>query len=361
MERSQLQQILINNNYLQATDATSRRDFLENCGLYQHCNSVELDKKLRFYIPNLCNLLSKVYIEVNGDNKLGLIVFLDNIILFNFLFQLIEEEKVFIQDVIKKYEDWKDNYHNNYHNQKRNIITDKLAQARQNTSPAIGIQPSAKIDRNIIINFDLKELILKFSKQIKYEGAFAFSVGGDVLLLEQYIIERIRRELNQTTQRHTERFDVQLYRSTIINHQDIERDFLNKYEYDCLTNVFGYQVNTDIMLIVWNFDIPQKNMKLLAKSFWTELSERVIPFLANQSRCFVLVWANVGKKPLEGFTVLPTPDKFEFTELEAWFRSQLRNEGVPKERIDYYLNRLKKQCGNLVGTYREMNHIIQNL
>jgi hypothetical protein len=29
--------------------------------------------------------------------------------------------------------------------------------------------------------------------------------------------------------------------------------------------------------------------------------------------------------------------------------------------IEYYLNRLASQCGNLIGTYQEMNQIVREL
>lgn len=79
-ERSQLQRILINNNYLKSLDANSRRALLNNCDLKPCCNLVDFDKPLAIFIPNLCSELSKANILVDGSNKLGLIAFLECLI-----------------------------------------------------------------------------------------------------------------------------------------------------------------------------------------------------------------------------------------------------------------------------------------
>jgi hypothetical protein len=38
-------------------------------------------------------------------------------------------------------------------------------------------------------------------------------------------------------------------------------------------------------------------------------------------------------------------------------------EGIEENLIEYYLDRLEKQCGNgdLIGTYQEINQIVQEL
>ena len=101
-ERSQLQRILIINNYLKATDANSRRALLNNCDLEPYCNLVDFDKPLAIFIPNLCSELSRVNISVNGNQKLGLIVFLEYLILSDFLFQFTSEEQAFLENIIQK-------------------------------------------------------------------------------------------------------------------------------------------------------------------------------------------------------------------------------------------------------------------
>jgi len=101
-------------------------------------------------------------------------------------------------------------------------------------------------------------------------------------------------------------------------------------------------------------------MKLWAKRSWAGMHKRILQLIENQSRCFILIWVNVNKNPLGGFTSLPM-EKFKADDLDPWFRNQLQKIGVTEEQINGYLYRLKNQDGNLVGTYREMNHMIQEL
>ena len=102
-ERSQLQCILITNNYLRSIDANSRRALLNNCDLEPYCDLVDFDKPIAIFIPNLCSELSKVNISVDGSSKLGLIVFLEYLILSDFLFQFTSEQQAFLKKVTQKW------------------------------------------------------------------------------------------------------------------------------------------------------------------------------------------------------------------------------------------------------------------
>lgn len=102
-ESSQLQHILITNNYLKSLDANSRRALLNNCDLEPYCNLVDFDKPLGIFIPNLCSELSKANILVDESNKLGLIVFLECLILSDFLFRFTSEEQVFLEKIVQKW------------------------------------------------------------------------------------------------------------------------------------------------------------------------------------------------------------------------------------------------------------------
>lgn len=355
-ENSQLQQFLINNKLLQTPDAEFRSALLHNCGLEKVCTEIQLDKPSFQFVSILYKKLSEVTVIVENSERLALIVFLEHLVLIDENCKY--DEKIFINEVISKWE--KQNQKPSIQQQKVNEIENLLSQGRQKYTAFSKKETSMKIDRSIIINFDLKRLILKFREKITYEGAFAFSLGGDVLLLEQYIIERIRNELKDFTKRENQQFEIQLYKDSIIKYEDIERRFLNKYEYESLTEVFETQANTDVIFIVWNYDIPLKSMKTLAEISWSTMNDNISSIIKNRSRCFVLIWVNVNRNPLGGFTILPT-EKFEADDLDAWFRFQLQTSGVAEERINYYLYRLKNQYGNLVGTYREMNHMIQEL
>jgi hypothetical protein len=360
-EINQLQKILINNTLLQTSDVDFRNALLTNCGLGTYCSLIPLDKPPFQFVIILCQKLSEVHITVDASQRLGLIVFLEYISQIDI--SLASDEKSFLNHVITKWEQQQ-----NFSPQKtqRNQIANLLAQGRKESPTVAPVQQPIKVDRGVIINYDLEAQMAKFRQQVGYEGAFVFAVGGHDTILEQYIIERLRRELRQKTERQNERLEIRLYRKSILTSTDIKSEFLNKYNFEYFTDLFNAQGNTDIVLIIWNYDIPDKFMKSLAEDFWADITFSVSPCLKNQSRCLVIVWANVGKRPLTGLTgltALPSPKKFELCDLLPWFRSQLRMEGIEEDLIDYYLDRLEKQCGNgdLIGTYQEINQIVQEL
>ncbi|EDX75017.1 hypothetical protein MC7420_891 [Coleofasciculus chthonoplastes PCC 7420] len=360
-EINQLQKILINNIVLQTSDVDFRNALLTNCGLGKYCSLIPLDKPSLQFVPILYRQLSEIHITIDAAQRLGLIVFLEHISQLDIISSL--EEKSFINHVITK---WEQQQTSSTQKSQRNKIANLLAQGRKESPTVAPVQQPSKVDRGVIINYDLEAQMAKFRQQVGYEGAFVFAVGGHNTILEQYIIERLRRELKQKTERQNERLEIRLYRKSILTSTDIEREFLNKYKFEYFTELFNAQGNTDIMLIIWNYDIPEKIMKSLAEDFWANISSSVSPCLKNQSRCLVIVWANVGKRPLTGLTgltALPNPKKFKLCDLLPWFRSKLRMEGIEENLIEYYLDRLERQCGNgdLIGTYQEINQIVQEL
>lgn len=360
-ESCELQKLLINNTVLRTSDANFLGALLTNCGLGDFCSLIPLDKPPLQFVIILYQKLSEIHIPVDESQKLGLIIFLEYISQINIISSL--EEKNFINHVITK---WEQQQKISPQKTQRNQIANLLAQGRKESPTLAPVQQPIKIDRSIIINYDLEAQMAKFRQQVGYEGAFVFAIGGHDTILEQYIIERLRRELRQKTERQNERLEIRLYRKSILTSKDIAREFLTKYKFEYFTDLFNAQCNTDIVLIIWNYDIPAKSMKLLAETFWIDISSSVLPCLKNQSRCFVIIWANVGKLPLTGltgFTALASPKKFELCDLLPWFRSQLRKEGIDEKLIENYLNRLEKQCGNgdLIGTYQEINQIVHEL
>lgn len=96
-EKAHLQKILARSSQLQTAD--DRRNFLTLCDLIEYCD-VQLDKTSRNFVISLLAQLSKVYIKAENSNRLGLVVFLENI--SNFDLDLSEEDKKFIQDIITK-------------------------------------------------------------------------------------------------------------------------------------------------------------------------------------------------------------------------------------------------------------------
>ncbi|NES24918.1 MAG: hypothetical protein F6K41_39920 [Symploca sp. SIO3E6] len=358
-ERAQLQNLLTHKTVLKTADAELRSALLTNCGLKEYFSLIQLDKPQLAFVTILCQQLSEVHNTVDGFPRLGLVIFLEYLSAIDI--SLSPEDQGFITHVIRKWEQQQ------FSSQKtpQEKIANLLAQERQKYSTVASGEPPIKVDRDVIIDYDLEAPMAKFRQEVGYEGAFVFAIGyRHLIILEHYIIERLRRELRGKTRRQNQQLEIRLYRKSIATPADIEREFLNKYQFADFTELFNTQGNTDMMLIIWNYDIPEKLMKPLAQDFWTTIARSISPCLKNQSRCFVIVWANVGKRPLPGVngcTTLSTPKKFKPCDLLPWFRSQLKMGGIREEQIQHYLRRLENQDGELIGTYQEMNQIIHEL
>ncbi|NER24494.1 MAG: hypothetical protein F6J86_34680 [Symploca sp. SIO1B1] len=358
-ERVQLQKILTHKTSLKTADAEFRSALLTNCGLKQYCSLIQLDQPQLAFVTILCQQLSEVHPTVCGCPRLGLVIFLEYLSAIDN--SISSEDQGFINHVIRKWEQQQQ-----FSSQKtpQNKIANLLAQGRQKYSTVASGELPIKVDRDVIIDYDLEVQMAEFRQKVGYEGAFVFIIGGHSTILEQYIIERLRRELKRKTGRQNEQLHIRLYRRRITTSMDIEREFFSNYQFEDFIQLLDTQGNTDIVMIIWNYDIPDKFMKPLAQDFWTKISYCVSPYLKNQSRCLVMVWANVGKRRLPrmtGFTTLPTLNKFEPLDLSSWFRNRLQREGIREEQIEHYLQRLRNINGDLIGTYQELNHIIHEL
>lgn len=357
-QKAMLKDVLARCSHLSTTDAC--RDFLVICGLQEYSGSLRFETTDNF-ILSIFARLSQVSITNDNLDKSGLVVFLEHIIYLDEL--LPEDDKDFLKKVIEKLiEEWKTRKSSSYSKRKTDYQS-MLDNGRQESLLSIPVKQPIKIDQSVIIKYDLEAQMAKF-RQVLYEGAFVFTVGGDFTLLEKYMIERIQQELSLKNSRHNERLELRLYRKVILNSTDIELEFIKQYGLENFTDLFNTQQNPDLVLVIWNYDIPEKFMKSLAQSFWQNIKPAVLQFLVNQSRCFVIIWANVNKRPLQGLdecTPLLTPREFKSSELLPWFRSHLKDVKIEEKQIEKYLHRLEKQGGNLIGTYQEMNYIIQEL
>ncbi|MCP4542431.1 MAG: hypothetical protein GY832_35355 [Chloroflexi bacterium] len=254
--------------------------------------------------------------------------------------------------------------HHQSHSQKHNQISDWLAQARQGQFKLQSetAQQRHKVDKNIIVQFDLESLIAEFHRCSGYEGSFSFAVGGPYVVLEHYIIQRILQELKNKTQNPYKRINISLYQGDV----SIGTDVINRkltVSQDCrqVCDLLADDAPIDIVMVVWNHNIPSKDMSRIATAFWSKANAQVTPLLRKKSRCFVVIWANVGVAPLDAFVMLPVPDPLDTDNLAQWFRGRLRQLALSDDEINRYLARLASHHGDLVGTYQEMNYIVQDL
>ncbi|MFM7786728.1 MAG: hypothetical protein ACKO90_00570, partial [Microcystis panniformis] len=208
---------------LETADEDYRRALLTNCGLGKYCTLIKLNQPRFQFVTILCQKLSEVYLPVDSSQRLGLVVFLEYISQIDV--NLADDDKDFINHVITK---WEQQQQSSTQKPQRSQISNLLTQGREESATSTSVQQALKIDRGLIINYNLDKLMAAFRQQVGYEGAFVFAVAGEFVILEQYIIERIRRELKQKTGRKNERLEISLYRDSIATSADIKSKFLEK-------------------------------------------------------------------------------------------------------------------------------------
>jgi hypothetical protein len=357
-ESIKLVQTLSASTLLQTAGADDRWSLLALCDLDRHCKNIVLDAPIEAFVRNLCIHLSKVYVSDGSSEKPGIIVFLECISLMDNT--LSSDAKQFFDHVIQK---WKRCTSSDQKRQ-RTDIAQLLAQAERQQIPSVRTQKKVKIDKNIIISYNLETEMYTFRKELGYEGAFAFSIGGDITILEHYILERMMRELEAKTGRPHIKFTIRLYPNDILSTMSvIEHKLMANNICENLSDLFSANPDVDIVLIIWNYKIPLIAMKPVARAFWNEVTTNISPYLEKQGRCFVVIWSNVGtgRHVLDEVITISTPLEFVVTDLLPWFRGQLKQLEIEDDVIEQYLHQLKNQQGHLIGTYQEMQGIIKEL
>ncbi|MFB2877751.1 hypothetical protein [Floridanema aerugineum] len=298
------------------------------------------------------------YSYKGSDKKVNLIIFLEY-----FKFKLAHNEQAFITKLTTKYSHI---IENSEYQSRRKGYKDLLAKARKEQPQQLLISEPAKIDKEIIVGYDLESLAPEFTQRVGYEGIFAFAISGHDTILKDYIIERILRELKYKTERPYRKIDVRLYATDILTGGQVIESKLKIYnECQNIVDLFLPEICLDIVLVIWLYDIPEKirqDMESVAINFCQKTRREVHPFISNKSRCFVIIFANVGfEHPVNGLTSLTIPKEFETTSLLQWFRGRLKQLELEDYVIEQYLLRLQSQHGHLIGTYQELQYIISEL
>lgn len=295
-----------------------------------------------------------------SSKKIILIIFLEY---FKYKFKETTDEHEFITKLIVKYNQTIENSefqprHTNYN--------DLLARARQEQPQEPPNSQPAKIDKEIIVGYDLESLAHEFTQRVGYEGTFAFAISGHDTILKDYIIERILRDLKSKTERPYKKLDVRLYANDILTGGEVIESKL-KICHECqnIVDWFFTEAYLDIVLIIWLYDIPEKirkDMESVAMNFFEKSRIEVNPFIKQTSRCFVIIFANVGfEHHINGLTNITIPKEFDTTNLSQWFRGRLKQLNIEDYVIERYLVRLQSQHGHLIGTYQELQYIISEL
>ena len=245
-------------------------------------------------------------------------------------------------------------------------VTYNLDKARQEEAEFAARHESKKnnkIDIGLLTGYNLTFLTEKFKKSFKglYEGSFAFCMGGDSDIVDQYVIERLHRELKGYTGRPFKEVEIYLSLEDFSKGNELIEYKLKEQNDSDLYSFFGDGSNDDIFMIVWNRELPCEKIEEVAFTTWENFRNKTEVFIKDQYRILIVLWVNAEPGCLKGFTLLDIPAKFDISTLEQWFRGQLIHARLPNEKINKYWKKLENLHGDLFATYRVLRKIIREL
>ena len=248
----------------------------------------------------------------------------------------------------------------------------RMSKKRQQNHEIPTSKTGIRIDDDIIVKYDLDELVYKFKKALDYQGVFAFNLREDYTILKNYIIQRILQELEEKTQRS--------YRSPIeirLNpNQSIESidNYLKIYKnINKITDLLIDISPLDVVLIIWTYNIIDKHkLNSMIDNFLQQIKTQCDSFLENKSQCLIILFANVNaksymqesismEKSINDCITLDLPQKFDINKLCRWFRGILQQSNIPEHEINMYLERLKSVPYDLLPIYNTLEGIIDEL
>lgn len=217
-----------------------------------------------------------------------------------------------------------------------------------------------RINDNIIVKYDLDELVYKFTTALGYQGVFAFNIGGDEKILKDYIIKRIIEKLKTRTEGFLKTIKI-----ILSNHGSIESqidDHLKDDNINQITDLLAETYPLDVVLIIWNYNINKKKLNSMTDIFLSEIKTKCNCYLENKSRCLIIIFANVNiKQSIQGCINLSIPKSFQINELCDWFRGYLQNLQIQDDMINTCLRKLRNADGHLLSTYNTLEGIIDEL
>ncbi|WP_353933037.1 hypothetical protein WJM97_10845 [Okeanomitos corallinicola TIOX110] len=313
-EMAQLREIL--EEHFAARSSQYLKSLMSNCNLQDQLN-LNYNCPPKEFVEIFLAEATTTY-NYNGDGKqLNLIIFLKY-----FKFKVVDDEQEFIENLIAK-SSQRENLESPL---RRKDYNDLLAKNRQAKPQITSRVEAVRIDKEVIVGYDLETLAPEFTQRVGYEGIFTFTISGyDTTILQDYIIERMLRDLKHKTERPNRKIDVRLYPSDILTGgQIIESKLKNCNQCQNILDLFLPETCLDIVLVIWLYNIPETNreqMESVAIEFCEKSRLEVDSYINKKSRSFVIIFAHVGfEHPINGLTSLTIPKEFETTSLLQWFR-----------------------------------------
>ena len=248
----------------------------------------------------------------------------------------------------------------------------RMSKKRQQNHERPTSKTDIRINNDIIVKYDLDELVYKFRKALDYQGVFAFNIREDYKILKNYIIKRILQELEEKTQREYRRPPIDI----ILNQdQSIESidNYLKIYNINKITDLLSDIHPLDVVLIIWTYYIIDKHkLNSMIDNLLQQIKTKCDCLLENKSQCLIILFANVNaksymqesismEKSINDCITLDLPQKFDINKLCRWFRGILQQSNIPEHEINMYLERLKSAPYDLLPIYNTLEGIIDEL
>lgn len=362
--------LLMRSSLLMCESAGDRRAWLND--IPSNFSTLDFSGSALQFLTRLWSFLGERELAApGGARKLGVIVLLEYLIKYEAgvtQFSVLNKDEVDeLSLVVEKYEEW---LAQQPPRPREAEIAAALKARRQRTAaPAPEPEPAAAapLDADAVFRFDLRKQVGCVYDKLRPAGAFPFTTGGRQDLLERYVVERIQRDVIIRPEQKRTFSLVKVHLLANLLGQELSGTVLEQEiregneDVERLTDFFRVP-HTDVLLIVWNHDVPLPEARQIAESFWASARAQLEPGLKNNSSRLIFLWANLDGLPLDSaeFHAIPPLECFELTEIEDYFRDYLGQVGLPPAKIDKIIRRLSRHKGQLPGTYLEMKWLVED-
>ncbi|MDJ0799095.1 MAG: hypothetical protein QNJ51_20125 [Calothrix sp. MO_167.B12] len=357
-EIERLQIILV--EHCEAKPSTYLKSLIINSRIGQKILNISHNVSAPEWVEIIMAELSESYSLDGNSQRLDFVLFLEY---FQIKLPPKSDERLFVRGIISKLDNLAIS---ESHSRSKDIkyLRNKELQKQSEISIASSPSTSQIIDQSIIVDHDLEDLEDILRRELGFRGLFTFSINGHDTILKEYIIERILRELkNQTNPPRSYKtpININLNKYISINSQIIEQKIRERK----ICNQLADLVRENTVIIIWNYDIEQKMIEIIAHEFLRTIQAECFHLLQENNQCLVIILANVYCQfDIEEFISLKTPEQFILegkNGLIEWFKYKLSKFNLQDDYIKQYVQRIEGQNGHLLGTYQEIKYIIDEL
>ncbi len=348
--RNHLLTILKKHPLVQSNDAISRRTFLDDCGVSDIADEFVITEPPRVFVRNLIRILE--------DREK----------------QCMERCLSFFLEKLRGDYDIED--------ADRERVKECILECKNNSKQDSGRKQKIRINPSMISKFNiLEEIVHPFQREIDSERrVLSFSFGKyDYDMCLSYILDRLVRILSGEDSESAGGLDDW---PPELKHITINRDHIKNGWESLLTtinkDVLGVEIDKwfevnqwqDLLICVWNSSSTElcdnRTMADIAESLWRHILNRLSSELKNRGRYLIVFWINPLADPidipgLENFLCLNPPPRFDVGHLESYIRRMFSINKIFDERIDTFIETIKKHDGDPRNTYMEFKFFLRDL